>query len=1132
MSPFSAKILFALQAGVATTLTCSSTEVKYEPLDLVGRPAQRAYPAYSSLYAKLAYVEAVLRREEYTSLPWTPTLQAWLGTSSPLDDALSWEGGFSAHTLLARIRRGLERLPVLFPQSYEAVLGRVQGLLGAPQDTTAASTAMGYLNEIIALLAKPSREEQEDQLPRLVGTLQDSFGQESFLQSLHRTLFALTLEPLTVTYATPGFSSISSIWEAFRALETRWQEQNDLSWAFAEETCRPQTLTSLASRVSQLFPGFSLVATEEDIESFQTLIGTPLDGQQVSTLWGAIRKIESFPEPKTSSNRHTLRTGLEQALTVLGSLQQKIVESLVDKLTGRSPQARALPSCQTLCQKIQQNRSVEAGSPMTQELSRISSGIQDIARGLSDSPRSQTFDPYHCPRAVLHLWSQLHKACESLRTRKILRGAPEQGQDSDTLASLRNAFSYLAQSFYLPAWRQRLGNVTTPSEKTLLDRLQQLGRELIQRRQTGQDPAEQEEYAELLQPPYFGHVMLHELDKPETFFRRLILLRSALEASSAGLSASVAGCIDALLGSEEETPTNSLTDLLTLMEEAMKVSDVECLKQLSVWGRRLIDRLLLSLYRTVLPKYLSDIQERLQAWFKKNPQSSLSGAPLDLTALRFGPLGTALAAPTMALSPKTVAQIYGWIGASSDVQPLSLFGLVNGLEQGHFSWRLLLGNPDDQYTTDSPTNPTLYGLEKGLRTQIEPSVSEASQPSESFQTPPKEEPLTLENPLSSELEDVIVPKLRASSNSARLRSRAVNLTSESIDFAAQVASLCRTGDAVTRLLSKGLKEWATGAQNGLSSALGPFSQKFMASWSEVWWDIAGTVRSLVNTCFCPEATFFPSEVGTYLEALESSLERLKASLLEICSDLPDATTSPEYEPCPLPEEIAHLALIVAQWNDLWREVISWTRENVEALSAESGVKWPPSPERHSLPRYHLPLLAANVGDVREELRRMVAVVRDQELAEQAEEASASTSFLTSSLQQLGRSVALLRLSFETLSTGSDQVQKCSFATTLGPILRHCCSECFLGEGSTVFCRHKEKPTLFLCWSFDESNVKDQYDDGVNQVETDAQGCILEGRLAGLRIEDFEPISLLTVLKQIAQISEETRARLLAAFKVF
>lgn len=73
---------------------------------------------------------------------------------------------------------------------------------------------------------------------------------------------------------------------------------------------------------------------------------------------------------------------------------------------------------------------------------------------------------------------------------------------------------------------------------------------------------------------------------------------------------------------------------------------------------------------------------------------------------------------------------------------------------------------------------------------------------------------------------------------------------------------------------------------------------------------------------------------------------------------------------------------------------------------------------------------------------------------------------------------------------------------------------FVGMDDMVFYRHREQPRLFI-----RKNIKvGGFDDGRTPIQTDANGVILTGRFKGMKLQEFAPISLVQIIKNLAALS--------------
>ena len=521
------RVLFPLCAFM-TVLPLQASEAEiFDPLDVLGLPTQRAYPANTSLYAKVAYLSQVLNREDKKDSSFSQMVRNSLGTLRLQEDYSAVADKVSVYAELTRLQEGVDDVDLLYPASYGAALRRAQALLGSPQDTSSASTAMGYLNEVIALVAHSSGDEEARW-----GDFGYDLGQSSFLQCLRSALYSLTLEPLLgpgIVEEGADEGEETNLGTALQNLSVSLQQcaSESLIQAFgggdADEPAWG-TLLGTWNWTQQLLQSFASFSTQEDIEILQKLIGTAQDNSTESTLWGMVKKARGllqeqqpgWEEQWVQLFQSTESTSAQKNfLSVLKEVQQQVTDVLVECLVGSSWEANVAPSCSALCKTLKRLTSSRATLAFQQEWEHMALRVEDIASQLLESASGFTFDPVQFPFAVHNLWRQLYNAQVTFRSGESMALLCGEETDGPEKTTLRGAMARLAQSFYLPPWRRQLGEVLNPDKGTLLFRLRSLGNNLILR----------EGYDEVLKAPYFGHVILDELSDPGTFFHRVVLLR-------------------------------------------------------------------------------------------------------------------------------------------------------------------------------------------------------------------------------------------------------------------------------------------------------------------------------------------------------------------------------------------------------------------------------------------------------------------------------------------------------------------------------------------------------------------------------------------------------------------------------
>lgn len=694
-------------------------------MEVLGRVDQPPYPLSDSLLARVAKCRQMMNTqsilEEHPS--WISVLEM-LGTGRISGDYLSVADDVSVYAKVHKIVQWVENLPAFYPNSYEAILERVQSELGTLDDDAEQSTALGYLKSAISELTDENCA--NERVTTYLGSLNEGTGTGSLMQVLNTILYQLTVEPLwkkSAESATErnllGEEEVSSeddsIIRIFEEVAETLREyaSPELAAIFGKKSSKEgeKTIFSAFLKTFEMLREFSRFADEDDVEALQKTVGTP--EVENGSLWGCVETLHQLcrerPEDwerQVKSLLGTFREDLNEDESEaeegqdeeasLARILQELWEPLQGKLRARLGKMQDR-SCRNLCRVIHTSAGFKENENYRKLFEECCRKIQEVVELFEEKNFLTGFCPTSFPQAVMNLWRKLHELAE--RCCGVSDFAEQIGTvwDSPEATTLCGCVAHLVQSFYAPPLQGTLGDTSAPIEGTILARLHDL-RNRIEVRKT------ETAYASLLEAPYLGS----GLGTPGSFYKKVGTLASTLEQSHAILDRGWAAFWEMSLGTQEDA--TSLRGIIALLEAAVENGELDVFRQLCVKGNELIDNILMAVHKRVLPVVFLQIQKKLRAVIQgTSANSELAGLLDEIQRLPCAALADVFADPGWTFLPEFICEVYELLGTNDD-KDTTLLGLVQAFgersSQGEAVLSTLLGSETDLWNAKNPTDVT------------------------------------------------------------------------------------------------------------------------------------------------------------------------------------------------------------------------------------------------------------------------------------------------------------------------------------------------------------------------------------------------------------------------------------------
>lgn len=694
-------------------------------MEVLGRVDQPPYPLSDSLLARVAKCRQMMNTqsilEEHPS--WISVLEM-LGTGRISGDYLSVADDVSVYAKVHKIVQWVENLPAFYPNSYEAILERVQSELGTLDDDAGQPTALGHLKSAISKLTDENCA--NERVTTSLGSLNEGTGTGSLMQVLNTILYQLTVEPLWKKSAESATernllgeeevgSEDDSIIRIFEEVAETLLEyaSPELAAIFGKKSSKEgeKTIFSAFLKTFEMLREFSRFADEDDVEALQKTVGTP--EVENGSLWGCVETLHQLcrerPEDwerQVKSLLGTFREDLnedeseaeegEDEEASLARILQELWEPLQGKLRARLGKMQDR-SCRNLCRVIHTSAGFKENESFRKLFEECCRKIQEIVELFEEKNFLTGFCPTSFPQAVMNLWRKLHELAERCCGASDFAEQIGTVWDSPEATTLCGCVAHLVQSFYAPPLQGMLGDTSAPIEGTILARLHDL-RNRIEIRKT------ETAYASLLEAPYLGF----GLETPGSFYKKVGTLASTLEQSHALLDRGWAAFWEMSLGTQEDA--TSLRGIIALLEAAVENGELDAFRQLCVKGNKLIDNVLMAVHKRVLPVVFLQIQKKLRAVIQgTSAYSELAGLLDEIQRLPCAALADVFAAPGWTFLPEFICEVYELLGTNDD-EDTTLLGLVQAFgersSQGAAVLSTLLGSETDLWNVKNPTDVT------------------------------------------------------------------------------------------------------------------------------------------------------------------------------------------------------------------------------------------------------------------------------------------------------------------------------------------------------------------------------------------------------------------------------------------
>lgn len=699
--------------------------------EILGSPHDPCYPPYSSLFSKISYCHKIISSNTLLQKYIQP-----FGTLHIFDNSLEFCDDITIFAKISKIYHWVSKISLLHPQRYKDILLEIEKVIGHDQDKKDQKTVSGYLNSLIQALSD-SRTDFSTKIPELTGKTTDGIGNRNLIETLNSALYVLSTKDIIQNaqdLEIPN-SLMNQLKNISESLENNQVENSLKIWGTIHQTNFDLYSTNFSNfyRILEILKQVSPFLEKEDIIAIYQIIGSFEDSLETRTLFGLLNKINHVcrNHPIDLEEQLAILLGNPQSFEknndsfsgILNTLYAPIHQKLLKRLQDPS-----IFSCKKLYEAIFNHSFFQKNIRNKNLFKKLGSKIENIQSDLQEDNFSPTFSSQEFFISFMNTWEILYKIYSSIQNlnssfEKLIGNEyiPLESIESQTLSCL---IEKLMRSFYLHPLLKKLGSPTSkPSQQglTLFERAHAFGEQILI---TPQNSLKSKN--NLKKPPYFGNYQLADLDIPDTLYRKIVLLQGALESGYTFINSREAQYFTNYIGSMDDKNTHTLFGMINTLQSSYNSQNISLCQQIILEAKDKIDSILFYIHKYIFPIYFNFIDHELTRTslsFKKISQES--GLNIALEKLNIQSLSQFFENASYTLMPKTVLDLYGFIGTiSGRFIQISLLGNVLSLKknialQPSFILQYI-GKEDDLKNPLYPLEKnTLYGNINGIRAQFE-----------------------------------------------------------------------------------------------------------------------------------------------------------------------------------------------------------------------------------------------------------------------------------------------------------------------------------------------------------------------------------------------------------------------------